>query len=167
MSPEVHCVKLRRQRGLENLRLIRVRHGAGDREGVFDERLRAFDFMLLPGQKYVDRLRGLGLLPEGDHALAGYPKFEVIEGFNRPVPRLFQNDRPVVLYNPHFDAAQSSWQTMGLQVTIHGTVTQIQQVGNIGLGCGSGRQRQTIQQGIDGDRLCRHEALRLVNYDRP
>ena len=116
VSPEVHCVKLRRQPGLANLRMIRVRHGAGDRDGVFDERLRAFDFMLLPGRKYVDRLRGLGLLPEGDYALAGYPKFEVIQGFNRPVPRLFQNDRPVVLYNPHFDAAQSSWQTMGLQV---------------------------------------------------
>ena len=116
VSPEVHCVKLRRQPGLANLRMIRVRHGAGDRDGVFDERLRAFDFMLLPGQKYVDRLRGLGLLPEGDYALAGYPKFEVIEGFNRPVPRLFKNDRPVVLYNPHFDATQSSWQTMGLQV---------------------------------------------------
>ena len=116
VSPEVHCVKLRRQPGLANLRMIRVRHGAGDRDGVFDERLRAFDFMLLPGQKYVDRLRGLGLLPEGDYALAGYPKFEVIEGFNRLVPRLFKNDRPVVLYNPHFDATQSSWQTMGLQV---------------------------------------------------
>ena len=116
VSPEVHCVKLRRQPSLANLRMIRVRHGAGDRDGVFDERLRAFDFMLLPGQKYVDRLRGLGLLPEGDYALAGYPKFEVIEGFNRPVPRLFKNDRPVVLYNPHFDATQSSWQTMGLQV---------------------------------------------------
>ena len=116
VSPEVHCVKLRQQPGLANLRMIRVRHGAGDRDGVFDERLRAFDFMLLPGQKYVDRLRGLGLLPEGDYALAGYPKFEVIEGFNRPVPRLFKNDRPVVLYNPHFDATQSSWQTMGLQV---------------------------------------------------
>ena len=116
VSPEVHCVKLRRQPGLANLRMIRVRHGAGDRDGVFDERLRAFDFMLLPGRKYVDRLRGLGLLPEGDYALAGYPKFEVIQGFNRPVPRLFQNDRPLVLYNPHFAAAQSSWQTMGLQV---------------------------------------------------
>ena len=116
VSPEVHCVKLRRQRGLANLCMIRVRHGAGDRDGVFDERLRAFDFMLLPGQKYVDRLRGLGLLPDGGYALAGYPKFEVIKGFNRPVPRLFANDRPVVLYNPHFDATQSSWQTMGLQV---------------------------------------------------
>ena len=116
VSPEVHCVQLRRQPGLANLRLIRVRHGAGDREGVFDERLRAFDFMLLPGQKYVDRLRGLGLLPEGGHALAGYPKFEVIEGFNRPVPRLWENDRPVVRYNTPFDAARSAWQTMGLQV---------------------------------------------------
>ena len=116
VSPEVHCARLRRQPDLANLRMIRVRHGAGDRDGVFDERLRAFDFMLLPGQKYVDRLRGLGLLPEGGYALAGYPKFEVIAGFNRPVPRLFQNDRPVVLYNPHFDATQSSWQTMGLQV---------------------------------------------------
>ena len=116
VSPEMHCVKLRRQRGLANLRMIYVCHGAGDRDGVFDERLYAFDFMLLPGQKYVDRFRALGFLPEQGYALAGYVKFEVINGLNRAAPRLFANDRPVVLYNPHFEATQSSWQSMGLQV---------------------------------------------------
>ena len=45
--------------------MIYTDHGAGDRDGVFDDRLLAFDFMLLPGQKYVDRLNDQGLLQEG------------------------------------------------------------------------------------------------------
>ncbi len=116
VSPEVHCVKLRRETGLEKLRMIRVRHGAGDRDGVFDERLLAFDYMLLPGQKYVDRLQQQDLLPEQGYALSGYPKFEVVQGLTRPRPQLFANDRPVVVYNPHFDQTQSSWRRMGVQV---------------------------------------------------
>ena len=30
--------------------------------------------------------------------------------------RLFANDKPVVMYNPHFDQTVSSWQSVGLQV---------------------------------------------------
>ena len=39
VSPEVKCADLRKERGLENLIMIRTRHGAGDRDGVFDDRL--------------------------------------------------------------------------------------------------------------------------------
>ena len=96
--------------------MIRTRHGAGDRDGVFDDRLLAFDFMLLPGQKYVDRLNDLGLLQKDRFAVPGYPKFEVVLGLKRKIPRLFDNDNPIVVYNPHFDQSQSSWGPMGLQV---------------------------------------------------
>ena len=116
VSPERTSMDLRRAHGLHHLIMIHTRHGAGDRDGGFDERLMDFHFMLLPGQKYVDRLKALGFLQEGCFAVPGYPKFEVVQGLKREIPRLFNNDNPVVVYNPHFDRSQSSWRPMGLQV---------------------------------------------------
>jgi len=118
VSPERNCMRLRTTYGLKDLIMIHTRHGAGDRggEGVFDERLLAFNFLLLPGQKYVDRIHSLGLLRKDCFAVTGYPKFEVIRGLKRKIPRLFDNENPIVVYNPHFDQTQSSWSPMGTQV---------------------------------------------------
>ncbi len=116
VAPERHCMKLRTQYGLSELIMIHTRHGAGDREGGFDDRSGAFDFTLLPGQKYVDRLGELNLLREGAYAAVGWPKFEVIQGLRKQRKKFFTNDRPVVVYNPHFDQRVSSWQPMGIQV---------------------------------------------------
>lgn len=116
VSPEWNCIDLRKAHGLKDLIMIHTRHGAGDRDGGFDERLLGFNFMLLPGQKDVDRLNALELLPEDRFAVPGYPKFEVIRGLKRKIPRLFNNDNSIVVYNPHFDRSQSSWRPMGLQV---------------------------------------------------
>jgi CDP-glycerol glycerophosphotransferase (TagB/SpsB family) len=49
-----------------------------------------------------------GVITPDNHAIIGYPKFDTI-AFGSPPPRLFANDRPTVLYNPHFDPALSSW----------------------------------------------------------
>jgi CDP-glycerol glycerophosphotransferase (TagB/SpsB family) len=116
VAPERHCMKLRTVYGLKNLKMIHTRHGAGDREGGFDDRSGAFDLTLLPGQKYVDRLRELGLLQADGFAVAGWPKFEVVQGLQQGRKRLFDNANPTVVYNPHFDQAVSSWLPMGLQV---------------------------------------------------
>jgi hypothetical protein len=101
---------------LTDLKLINTRHGAGDREGSFDDRSGAFDLTLLPGQKYVDRLTALGYLRPGTYAVVGWPKFEVVGGLKRETKRCFGNPNPVVVYNPHFDQTVSSWHPMGLQV---------------------------------------------------
>jgi hypothetical protein len=116
VSPERTCMDLRTAYGLKDLIMIHTRHGAGDRKGGFDDRALAFDFTLLPGLKYVDRLKALGFLPEGRYAVAGCPKFEVVRGLKRKIPRLFNNDNPIVVYSPHFDQSVSSWRPMGLQV---------------------------------------------------
>jgi hypothetical protein len=111
VTPERYALNIRGDADLDNLKIIHMRHGAGDREGGFDSRCADFIFTLLPGQKYVDRLRDHGFLL--DHAVIGWPKFEAIQ---RPKPtpeRLFDNDRPTVVYAPHFDERVSSWQTMG------------------------------------------------------
>ncbi len=116
VAPERHCMKLRIKFGLRDLKMIHTRHGAGDREGGFDERLRAFDFIILPGRKSADRMGELGFLRPHAYAVAGLPKFEVVRGLNPVRKRFFDNDNPVVVYNPHFDQRVSSWQIMGLQV---------------------------------------------------
>ena len=116
VAPERHCMKLRTQHGLSELKMIHARHGAGDRKGGFDDRSGAFDLTLLPGQKYVDRLRALGMLSEGHYAVVGWPKFEVVRSLNRPIPRFFDNDNPTVVYNPHFDQTVSSWREKGIAV---------------------------------------------------
>ena len=116
VAPERHCMKLRTRFGLDDLTMIHTRHGAGDREGGFDDRSGAFDLTLLPGQKYVDRLTDLGLLKEDKYAIVGWPKFEVIQGIKKKQSRFFKNDRPVVVYNPHFDQRVSSWASVGIDV---------------------------------------------------
>jgi hypothetical protein len=116
VTPERHSMKLRTKFGLKGLTMIHTRHGAGDREGGFDDRSGAFDFTLLPGQKYVDRLQELCDLRPGTYATAGWPKFEVVRGLGRGNQRFFDNDNPVVVYNPHFDQTVSSWLPMGLEV---------------------------------------------------
>jgi hypothetical protein len=65
VAPERHCVKLRTKWHLDELRMIHARHGAGDRRGGFDEKSGAFDFTLLPGRKYIDRLTEINCLRPG------------------------------------------------------------------------------------------------------
>lgn len=116
VAPERHCYMLKSRFGLGKPILIHTRHGAGDREGGFDERSGAFDLTLLPGRKYVERLEGMGALQPGRFAVTGWPKFEVVQGLGQGRQRLFANDRPVVVYNPHFDQRVASWGKLGLEV---------------------------------------------------
>jgi CDP-glycerol glycerophosphotransferase (TagB/SpsB family) len=116
VAPERHCFRLRSHHGLEDLSLIHARHGAGDRKGGFDSRSGVFDLTMLPGQKYVDRLGELGLLDPDRYVITGWPKFDVVRDLRCDAPPLFENDNPVVVYNPHFDQRVSSWKPMGLQV---------------------------------------------------
>lgn len=87
--------------------LIHFRHGAGDRAPRSERRLTAFDLIVVPGDKDIDRAVGQGI----DRArlrAAGYVKLDYVTMARAAPPRLFADDRPVVLYNPHFDPAQSS-----------------------------------------------------------
>lgn len=115
VAPERTTLKLRTKHGLAHVKLINARHGQGDREGSFDARTRELDLTLVGGRKYIERFAEHEILREGHTAIVGYPKFEVCDALPAP-PRFFDNDRPVVVYNPHFDATESSWQTQGRAV---------------------------------------------------
>jgi len=87
--------------------LIHFRHGAGDRAPKSEKRLKAFDLIVVAGDKDVDRAVTQGI-DRSRLRCAGYVKLDYMARTATAAPRLFDNDRPVVLYNPHFDRAQSS-----------------------------------------------------------
>lgn len=113
--PELTSIKLKSKAGLGHLKIIYTHHGAGDREKGFEPRVGQCDFVLVPGRKIERRLLEGKLIRPGDYCVVGYPKFDAISRCPPPNP-LFDNDRPIILYNPHFKPELSSWQKMGLDV---------------------------------------------------
>ena len=111
---ETTSALLKTHLGLSGPKLIYIPHGAGDRSVGFRDVTRRFDLVLLSGRKVRDRMLAQGLITPEGHAVVGYPKFDTVDLAR--VPRLFDNDRPTVLYNPHFDPRLSSWYGLGLDV---------------------------------------------------
>ncbi|HEX7852707.1 MAG TPA: hypothetical protein VF503_03335 [Sphingobium sp.] len=113
--PESTSMMLRDRFGLKDLRLVRVQHGSGDRSVTFRPVIARFDLMLLAGEKVRERMIAMGLTTPEKSALVGYPKFDTVDPA-APGPRLFDNDRPTVVYNPHFEPMLSSWFDWGVEV---------------------------------------------------
>ena len=104
-----------RQLGLGNTRLIWTRHGAGDRAVGFAPDVDQFDFVLVSGRKIERRLLNAGLIRPGYYLSGVYAKFEWMNQPHNYRP-LFNNERPTVLYNPHFQEPLSSWNSYGLDI---------------------------------------------------
>src|SRR5580765_209939 len=116
VAPEKTSLLLRSTGGLKSLKFVHTRHGAGDRAIGFDRRSGEFDLVLMSGEKIRDRLQAAGLIDAGGYAIVGYPKFDACGVPDGARPRLFANDRPTVLYNPHCSPRLSSWFEDGLDV---------------------------------------------------
>lgn len=114
--PEMNSVRLKTDLGLERLRMIHVSHGPEHRWVGRDERLRTFDLALVSGRKACDRFTASGFVAPERCRIIGYPKFDLVKALAPEPSRLFANDRPVVLYNPHFKHGESSWYEMGIAV---------------------------------------------------
>lgn len=116
--PERTSLLLRRM-GVRRPLFIHTAHGAGDRAVGFDRRIGGFDFALVAGEKQRRRLLGAGLIRPDGHAVVGYPKFDAVRWLSPLPSRLFDADRPIVLYNPHCDRHLSSWRPFGEAVIRH------------------------------------------------
>lgn len=112
--PETTTTLLKTRFGMQRPRLIFCPHGAGDRSISVSPDIAHFDYVLLPGDKTRERMMAGGVIRAEDHAVVGYPKFDAPHLAART--KFFDNDRPTVLYNPHFDPLLSSWHDFGLQV---------------------------------------------------
>lgn len=112
--PEMTSARLKSRLGTATTALVLLPHGAGDRAVGFCKEIKEYDFVLLSGAKVRDRMLAAGLITAGNHRVVGYPKFDGVALDSRT--GLFDNDRPTVLYNPHFDPHLSSWYDMGAEV---------------------------------------------------
>jgi hypothetical protein len=105
---------LKSRYGLDRLKIVHTRHGAGDREIGFNPASARFDHVLVSGAKVRDRLiRNAGVDPRRI-TIVGYPKFDLygdMPGIGFP-----DDDRPVVLYNPHVSPHLSSWYKWGRHI---------------------------------------------------
>jgi len=112
--PETTTTFLKKNNPSDRPKLIFFPHGAGDRSIGFSPEISLFDYVLLPGEKTRDRMLEAGVIRPDNHRIVGYPKFEAY--VSRPPVKLFDNDKPTVLYNPHFDPLLSSWFRFGEQI---------------------------------------------------
>jgi hypothetical protein len=110
VAPDKTSLVLKRWLGSECPLMINTFHGAGDRAGGY-QGVKDFDYHLLPGRKYEERMLAEGMVDSDRYTVAGYVKFDCIR--NTPRPKLFSNDRPTVLYAPHFNSKLSSWYDWG------------------------------------------------------
>jgi len=108
---------LKTRYGLDRLRIIHTRHGAGDRAIGFDPASRGFDHVLCSGPKIRDRLVAeVGLRPD-QVSIVGYPKFDLHALPQDQAKLPFDTGgRKVVLYNPHPSPRLSSWFLHGQDV---------------------------------------------------
>lgn len=106
---------LKQRYGLDNLRIIHTRHGAGDRAIGFGKQSSQFDLVLVSGPKIARRLQSqAGVSPERI-SVVGYSKFD-LHGETRFDPGFADPLRPTVVYNPHPSPRLSSWYRMGRDV---------------------------------------------------
>jgi hypothetical protein len=96
--------------------LVILPHGAGDRAIGYKKVISHYDYVLLSGTKVRDRMIEIGLIQAENHCIVGYPKFDLIKSRKQEKENYFNNMKPIVLYNPHFDPLLSSWYNMGLDV---------------------------------------------------
>ena len=113
VSPERTClaVKDRLSGGGKCPKFVFVPHGAGDRSVSYHPALSGFDYHLVSGAKVRDEMVAHEIAQPEDVRIIGYAKFDAFP--ERSGKRLFDNDLPTILYNPHFDPHLSSWYDHG------------------------------------------------------
>jgi hypothetical protein len=112
---EKSSLLLKSHYGLDQLKLVHTRHGAGDRAIGFNKQSADFDLVLVSGRKIRDRLIAeTGVSPE-KIAITGYCKFDLF-ATDVAATALFPHQRPTILYNPHPSPRLSSWYRWGHQI---------------------------------------------------
>jgi hypothetical protein len=88
-------------------------HGLAGRAYAFKKDLTYFDLHLVTGHFFYNQLKKRDLLSK-QNILCGYPKIDAVK--NQIRKNYFNNDNPIVLYNPHFMPPFSSWHEHGLDI---------------------------------------------------
>ncbi len=115
VTPE-RTTALLRKLGVRDCKLVYTQHGAGDRGGPFEPRLKQFDLVMAAGPKQRDRMLDEGWVTPQTCAMVGYPKFDIIDALPASPLPVFPEAKPLVLYNPHFHPTLGSWPKWGRRI---------------------------------------------------
>ncbi len=99
-----------------SVKLIHFKHGVGDGQKGFENRLKSFDMVAVSGEKDRERLYRDGVIDHGKCAVTGSVKLATIEKLQKDKGAFFNNNRPTVLYNPHFNESLGSWSNWGQKI---------------------------------------------------
>jgi len=102
--------------GLDRLKMIHTRHGAGDRAIGFDSASARFDHVLCSGPLIRDRLVRDAGIEASRVSIVGYPKFDLLGARRNESTGVNPEE---TLYNPHCSPHLSSWFPHGLGVLDH------------------------------------------------
>ncbi|WP_313114604.1 CDP-glycerol glycerophosphotransferase family protein [Aequorivita sediminis] len=94
-------------------KFIFLEHGTPGRAYAYNKDILDFDFHLQCGKFHNKSLKEKKLLND-QYKITGYPKLDVVKLDD--TERIFANNKPTVLYNPHFTPPLSSWHFMGLEI---------------------------------------------------
>ncbi|WP_374405482.1 hypothetical protein [Pelagerythrobacter sp.] len=106
---------LKTRYGLDRLKIVHTRHGAGDRAIGFGSESAKFDLVLVSGPKIARRLTAEAGVSPDRVRIVGYPKFDLFAD-NRIANPFPDPSRLTVLYTPHPSPRLSSWYRMGSRV---------------------------------------------------
>lgn len=93
--------------------MVHIPHGAGDRAKGFERRIGLFDHVIVAGRKDQARMIREGVVRPERCSVSGYIKLDAVRAMAGRRPKLFENPRPIVLYNPHFHPKLGSWRRFG------------------------------------------------------
>jgi hypothetical protein len=94
-------------------KFIKIPHGLAGRAYCYKKDLLDYDLHLIFGSWYLEQLENRNLLGNKT-VVIGYPKLDAVKKVT--LPKLFNNDKPIVIYNPHFTPEVSSWHKDGIKV---------------------------------------------------
>jgi hypothetical protein len=90
-------------------------HGAGDRNYIYNEKIINFDLICVAGKKVYDMCVENADFSNVNLKICGYQKFETVKIENENI-KLFNNNKPIVLYNPHFMKGITSYYKKGKEI---------------------------------------------------
>ncbi len=115
--PEVTSLRYNSRKALKNTKMLYCSHGAGDpyghRFGILNDILDMADMAIVVNTRIRDVALRLGRLQNMPYGVSGYVKYELK---TQPPKRIFDNDRPTILYNPTQSAKKTSWTKFGPRV---------------------------------------------------
>jgi hypothetical protein len=90
-------------------------HGSGDFNYIYNSKVANFDLIVVSGEKVLNHFKNSADFSNTKFSICGYQKIDVaqLEAKNE---NIFNNNKPIIWYNPHFKKDISSWYKYGERI---------------------------------------------------